>query len=91
MKISKNVKKQTAIKSSEITPNTTVIGNPSEVLPVDNIPVEPCPYTLAQDFIKNAIGALTSVAGNDSVAKESIANLAVFCLIFKVVKPLRRK
>lgn len=71
MKISKQPK---GIKSSEMIPETTVVGQPS------TIAVQNCPYQQAQDFIKSAINCLTTVASENIVAKESIANLAVVLL-----------
>lgn len=71
MKISKQPK---AVKASMMTPDTTVIGQPTSVA------TQNCPYQQAQDFIKSAINCLTTVAAENTVAKDSIANLAVVLL-----------
>lgn len=41
---------------------------------------EPCPYEQAECYLKSAICALSSVAKDDPIAKESIANIAVILL-----------
>lgn len=71
MKVKKQVKK-TSVQSSEMIPNTTTIGNITDVLPTQD-----SPYASARSFIQSAIGALTVVAHDDPIAKDSIANLAV--------------
>ena len=71
MKISKQPK---AVKANEMMPDTTVIGQPTAVA------TQNCPYQQAQDFIRSAINSLTTVAADNVVAKDSIANLAVVLL-----------
>lgn len=71
MKISKTPKKKVNACEAVPVPDTTVIGNPSEIMTVAS------PYDNAKDFIQSAINSLASVAANDPIAKESIANLAV--------------
>lgn len=54
--------------------DAAVVGQPSSVAMAD------CPYEQAKCYIQSAIGALTNVAAEDPVAKDSIANLAVVLL-----------
>ena len=56
-------------------PNTTVVSTLSE------IPTTQCsPFDDAKGFIQSAISSLASIAGENQVAKDSIANLAVVLL-----------
>lgn len=75
MKISK--KPKDTIKSCNDIPGTDVVGDSTEVAQAI---VSDSPYTQAQDFIQSAIGALSIIAKDDPIAKDSIANLAVVLL-----------
>lgn len=65
--------KKSSIQSCDSLLNTANVST-SELNTISN---QCCPYDEAKNYIQSAISALSSIAKDDVVAKESIANLAV--------------
>lgn len=78
MKVKKQPKK--AVQACEIAPHTTVVG---DLVEVSNQQNSADPRTTAISCIEGAISALTAIAQNDPVVKDSIANLAVVMMDLK--------